>query len=41
MAKKFIGYFSDVDDIMDALEEAGAFEEEEGAEDEVHEEKKK
>jgi len=37
MSKKFIGYSNDVDEIMDMLEEAGAFDEEEGAEDQIQE----
>lgn len=37
MSKKFIGYSNDVDEIMDLLEEAGAFEEEEGGQDTLQE----
>lgn len=37
MSKKFIGYSNDVDEIMDMLEEAGAFDEEEGGQDQIQE----
>ena len=35
--KKLVGYFDDVDDIMEALEKEGAFDEEDGSEDEIQE----
>lgn len=37
MSKKFIGYSNDVDEIMEMLEKEGAFDEEEGAEEEIAE----
>jgi len=35
MSKKFIGYSNNVDEIMDLLEQEGAFDEEEGTQEDI------